>query len=195
MHWITIVGIILITAGTIMTYFGQNIRNKSDIVGLNNSINEKNCQIDELVRGKNELLEKVEIYQQDLREKEKQIEALENKAKMAARGITSIYAFNGARRQTHGGNINVQLGPELDAFKQMTILQQSKDHPGLIALCEKQITKTPDWLTPYLYMGVAQANIGLKEEAIENLRHVVEIAGEDPEYKQAEELLARLGEK
>jgi tetratricopeptide (TPR) repeat protein len=111
---------------------------------------------------------------------------------MAGRGVVSIYSYNGVKRQTYGGNINAVAGEECEIFQRMVVLEQSKDFPELIKLCKQQIKKTPDWLTPYLFLGIAQANMGSKDEAIKNIRHVVDNAPEDPEYKQAEEVLKQL---
>lgn len=87
MHWITILGILLIAVGTILTPFGQNISNKSDIDKLDDSITEKNSKIEELIKGKNELIEKVDKYQHDLFNKEKTINQLE--AEVAKLNITA----------------------------------------------------------------------------------------------------------
>ena len=69
---------------------------------------------------------------------------------------------------------------------------KSKNYSALIELCEEQIKKTPDWFTPYCYLGAAQAEMGLKDEAIKNLKYAVNNTRGDPEYKEAEELLKRL---
>ena len=77
MHWITILGIILIAAGTILACFGQNIRNRFVDKHLHQTISEKTFQIDELVNGKNKLLARINEYQESLSVKDEIIQRLE----------------------------------------------------------------------------------------------------------------------
>jgi len=77
MHWMTILGIVLITIGTLLTYLGQNANSKSDIDSLQTSIREKNTHIDELVKGNEELLIKIDEYQKTVSDKNEVIEELE----------------------------------------------------------------------------------------------------------------------
>jgi len=147
---------------------------------------------DELLAQNKSLLEKIDIYQADLEKKDEKIKELDKKAKMTTRGVTSMYSFNGAKRQTYGGNINVVAGEEFGIFQQMVDLEKSKNYPALIEICEQQIKKTPDWFTPYFYKGVAQANKGLKDEAIKNIRYAVDNTLGDPEYAEARKILERL---
>jgi tetratricopeptide (TPR) repeat protein len=192
MHWITIIGVLLIALGTILTFVGQNISNRENTTKLTSTIQEKNKEIDELVEGKNQLIEKLDKYQKDLTEKEKTIQELEKKAKKAERGISSTFDFNGARRATsRPGHISVSIGPEVKIFKRIQVLEQQKNYPELITICEQQIKKTPEWLTPYLYLGVAYANIGNKEKAIELFEYVVQNAPDDPAYSQAKDFLKK----
>jgi len=48
---------------------------------------------------------------------------------------------------------------------------------------EAQIAKVPTWLTPSLFSGIALANLGDLINARERLKHLVEVAGNDPEYR------------
>jgi tetratricopeptide (TPR) repeat protein len=77
MHWITILGIVLIATGTILACFGQNIRSRFVDKHLHQSISEKPSQIDELVNGRNELLARIGKYQENLSEKDEIIQRLE----------------------------------------------------------------------------------------------------------------------
>ena len=138
------------------------------------------------------LIEQNKDYLKDLREKDIKIEEIDRKAKMSARGITSIYTFNGNRRENTAGSITLSGGPEREIFKQMVDLEKSKNYSALIKLCEQQIKKTSDWYTPYFYLGVSQANMGLKDEAIENIRYAVDNTPGDTEYAEAREILERL---
>jgi hypothetical protein len=82
-------------------------------------------------------------------------------------------------------------------FNEMHNLQKERKFSDLILLCKKQIAETPKWLTPYLFLGASQANIGLKEEAIQNLRYVVNnsktaLDPDNPTYQEATRILKLL---
>lgn len=178
-------GILLTAVGTIGSqHFGKKVdKEKEQLAGANQK---------KLISQNQELLVNIEKYQQDLKEKDEKIEELDKKAKMAGRGITSIYDFDGTKRETTAGSIKASVGPEREVFKKMVQLEKSKEYPKLIKVCGQQIEKTPDWLTPYLYRGIAYANMGSKDEAVTDLSHVVKNAPGDPAYAQAEELLRKV---
>ncbi len=77
MHWITILGIILVATGTVLTCFGRNIINRFDNKQLLQSVSEKTFRVDELISGNNELLARIEEYQKNLLEKDEVIRQLE----------------------------------------------------------------------------------------------------------------------
>jgi tetratricopeptide (TPR) repeat protein len=188
-------GLFITAIGTVGSqYFSKEVEHAKE-QETSTKIENLSKQNEELITGKNALLEQIGKYQQDLQEKEEKIRDLDKKAKMAGRGVVSIYSYNGVKRQTYGGNIKAVAGEEFEIFQQMVALEQSKKFPALIELCTQQIGKTPDWLTPYFFLGVAQANTGLKDEAIKNIRYVVDNAPEDPEYKQAEGILKQLEQR
>lgn len=158
------------------------------------------AQIKELVEGKNTLIKqnteltgKIENYQKDLNEKDRKIKELEEKAKKAERGITLTYDFNGARRKTtKPGYISLSLGPEVEIFKKMQEFETQRKYTELVTLCEEQIEKTPEWLTPYFYIGIAFANLGNRDKAIEMFEYVKENSFGDSAYLQANDFLERL---
>ena len=123
---------------------------------------------------------------------QKTIEELDIKAKKASRGISSVYDFQGAKRDTRPGVFNVTYGEESETFTQIDRLEKEKKYPELLSLCKKQIAKTPEWLTPYLFLGLAQANMGMKKEAILNFEYVIKNAPGDPAYQQANEFIKKL---
>jgi tetratricopeptide (TPR) repeat protein len=176
--------------------FGSNHFGKKAAIKKEQQLNK---QIDELVKGKDELLSQNETlirrvgeYKSDLEEKQKIINELETKAKKAERGIVDVYSFNGQRRLIRAGNINLVAGKEFEAFQQMKELEKSQKYNELIALCTQQIDEVPKWLTPYLFRGIALANLGNKDQAIADLKYVAENAPDDLEYAQAEKLLKQL---
>jgi hypothetical protein len=149
----------------------------------------KDQKVDDLVSGNKELLDKVGNYQLDLQTKDVKIKALETSAKKASRGITSTYAFNGAKRDASPGQVNTNFGEEYGTFQRMVQLQREAKFVELKDLCEEQIEKTPDWLTPYLFLGAAYLNLGDREKGIANLEYVVSQAASDPDYAEAAKLL------
>lgn len=157
-------------------------------------------QIKELVDGKNTLIQqnreltgKIEDYQKDLNEKDRKIKELEEKAKKAERGVTSTYDFNGARRETtKPGHISLRHGPEVEIFKKMQEFKTQRNYTSLVNLCEEQIERTPEWLTPYFYLGLAFANLGNRSEAIEMFEYVKENSFGDSAYSQVNDFLKKL---
>ena len=158
------------------------------------------AQIKELVDGKNTLIQqnkdlnkKIEGYQKNLTEKDKKILELEEKAKKAEKGITSTYDFNGAKRvTTRPGHISLSGGPEVEVFKEMQRLETQRNFSQLVTICEKQIKKTPEWLTPYMYLGVAHANLGNRNRAIKLFEFVQENSFGDKAYSQVDDFLKKL---
>jgi len=48
------------------------------------------------------------------------------------------------------------------------------------------------WLTPYLFSGIAHANLGEIKQAMERLQFVIARAGDDPNYRDASRILDSL---
>ena len=152
----------------------------------------KDKRIDTLVEGNEELLKKVDIYQTDLNNKQKIIEELQRAAKKAERGISSTYDYRGIRRDIRPGVITGTVGEEPDVFRRMQELEKGKRWQDIINLCNEQIEKTPKWYTPYLFRGVAYANIGELEKAIKDVEYVVENTPGDPDYAHAIGILKKM---
>jgi len=110
----------------------------------------------------------------------------------AQRGVISIYDFNGAKREQVAGRDSVTAGAEIGVFQEMGRLESQKQWHELITLCETQISKTPDWLTPYLFAGKSYAMLGDTSRALERLEYVVAHAGNDPQYQLAGKWVAEL---
>ena len=146
----------------------------------------------ELLSKNQELLGKVERYQVELDRKNVQIEVLEKKATRAGLGITSTFDFNGARRNTTAGTSSVVAGEETTAFARIMEAEKEKDFTKLKDITTVQIKKTPDWLTPYLFRGIANANLGDRTAAEQDLSYVVKNSGGHPDYAQAEQFLKQL---
>jgi len=133
------------------------------------------------------------LLAKNLQQKDQQIVLLEKKANQAERGIIHVYDFHGRRRINSPGHIGIETGTEQEkAFAVIQQLYNDKKDTELVIFCYQQIEKTPEWLTPYFYLGVAYMNLGDKENAKKQLQYVVTKAAGDPEYKQAGEFLQQL---
>ena len=156
--------------------------------------------IRELVNGKDTLIQqnqdlagKIDDYQKNLDEKDKIIQELQEKVKKAEKGITLTYDFNGAKRETtRPGDFSLKFGSEFEVFKKIQELEEKKHYGELVTICEKQIKETPEWLTPYLYLGIALANLGYKDRAIDIFEYVKENSFGDPKYSHVSEFLEKL---
>ena len=148
---------------------------------------------DTLIQQNQELAGKIEDYQKNLDEKDKKIQELQEKAKKAEKGITSTYDFNGAKRETtRPGHISLKFGSEFEVFKKIQELEEKKHYGELVKICEKQIKETPEWLTPYLYLGIALDNLGYKDRAIDIFEYVKENSFGNPKYSHVNEFLEKL---
>ncbi len=111
-------------------------------------------------------------------------QALTLKAQNSERGVSDIYDFRGNRRQMAGSRLVVTAGgPTVESFKQMSQQRAESRWADLKNEAEAQIAKVPTWLTPSLFSGIALANLGDLINARERLKHLVEVAGNDPEYR------------
>jgi hypothetical protein len=112
--------------------------------------------------------------------------------KRLGRGIYSGYDFNGARREQRPGYSGVIVGEETGVFQTMVGLQKEQKWKELLNVAETQIKKTPDWLTPYIFSGMANAQLGQRNAAIERLEFVVDQSAGDSNYGDAARILAAL---
>jgi hypothetical protein len=102
------------------------------------------------------------------------------------------YDFNGVKHIQQGHNFRAITGEEFAVFQRLKALETQGDWVEVRDLCEAQIQKTPEWLTPYLCAGVAHANLGQVEEAIRRLEHVGSRAADNPDYSAATRILNEL---
>ncbi len=123
---------------------------------------------------------------------EKALQELQVESKKLKRGISSSYDFNGVKRENTAGSHTAIMGEEASVFNKLIALEKDKKFGEIISICEQQIKTTPEWLTPYLFLGVAYANTGGIDKAIENLEYVITNAPGDPQYAQANEILSQI---
>ena len=102
------------------------------------------------------------------------------------------YDFNGTKHIRTGHNFRTVAGDETEVFEQICDLERQAEWAKVRDLCEIQIAKTPEWLTPYLCAGVALANLGEDKAAIRRLEHVEKAAAGDSNYAAAARILREL---
>src|SRR5260370_36935446 len=91
--------------------------------------------------------------------------------KQARHGIYSGYDFDGVKRDQRPGKSKAIAGSETVVFQRLKDLRKQQRWKELMELSEGQILKTPDWLTPYLFSGIANLNLGNKDAGIERLKY------------------------
>lgn len=102
------------------------------------------------------------------------------------------YDFDGVKHVQQGHNFRAITGDECELFQKIQDFERQRNWTAVRDLCEAQIEKTPEWLTPYLCAGVAHANLGQEREAIRRLEHVEKTAAGNPLYAAAERILNQL---
>jgi hypothetical protein len=105
------------------------------------------------------------------------------------------YEFNGVKHVQQGNQFNGIAGPELSAFQTIKEMYAAKDWQGLNSFSEKQIADYPLWLTPYLFSGVALANMGQRDKAIERLKYVSEKSAGRKDYQDVSRILIILNQQ
>jgi len=102
------------------------------------------------------------------------------------------YEFSGIKHIQNGRDCGTSVWDEFAVFQMIRELEKHGHWAEVRDLCEEQIGKTPEWLTPYLCAGVAHANLGDCDRAIRRLEHVERMAAANPEYSAATRVLNQL---
>lgn len=133
-------------------------------------------------------------YQIMIQQKNLEIDKLKNDLKFAEEGKTISYDYSGNRRESNGhGSINIEENtPEKEAFKKLSELYNSHQYQEIINYCSKLIKLNSHWYTPFVFRGVAYANLKNKSKAIEDLTFAVKHTPSDPDYQEARELLQKV---
>jgi len=143
-----------------MTPFGQNI-----------SIKKRDSQIDELVKGKNELIEKVDKYQHDLSDKEKTIKQLE--AEVAKLNITSPKLLPNGRIAgspyvTMSSEFSVGINSARDLFNQGKFDEAYR-------IAEDLRKKSPKFGLAYFLIGTIEIQSGDFEKGEKSLEQAIQL--------------------
>jgi peptidyl-tRNA hydrolase len=203
LRWVTIIGIVSTALFAAAAYFVndrigtlQAAKVAQQAVSLDRQDAMIRNQSDELQNQQGKISAQSEKITQQISEIERlrmQSESLQQKALAAERGISDTFDFNGGHRQNMGGGSTVlTVGPEAMVFQTILKLYEAKDWNSLKKTCDEQVLKTPNWLTPYLFSGIADANLGLLDEARVRFEYVISKAGNDPHYSDAARLLAEM---
>lgn len=98
------------------------------------------------------------------------------------------YELNGFKRETSPGK-TIGDDSAVAEYRQLKDLQDAHDWKALAQMSEQEIEKRPEWLTPYLFAGIAYANLGDKDAAIKKLEYVNDKAAGLKEYGDAGRIL------
>ncbi|MBD8597333.1 MULTISPECIES: hypothetical protein [unclassified Pseudomonas] len=147
----------------------------------------KDAKIDDLVSGKNALLQSAEQYKKQAEEKQKQIDELKAKAANASRGITKFREFSGVLRETRAGFSAVRTGNSFEESIFPTLEELANTHrwTELDSLCTEGLTKSSNWMTLFFFRGLARLNLAQLDLARHDLETVLDNVGDSPDYAQA----------
>jgi hypothetical protein len=79
------------------------------------------------------------------------------------------YSLNGSTRTISPQGVSLNLSPN-PASKEIEALNAARDWPALARICERTMSETPEWYTPFVFAGIAYANLGQKDKAIDLLQ-------------------------
>ena len=196
LRWLTIVGILFTAAFGAAIYFVNDrigALQAALIVSQGNDIKNQKSTVESQTETISQQSGKIMHLSDDLQSVRSQAAELAIRAQNAERGISDTYDFNGGHRQNMGGGrVVLNVGKETGVFQHIVSLQNEKNWSALKETCENQIKETPAWLTPYLFSGIANANLGNRAVAKERLQFVVEKAGSDPNYSDAARILSEI---
>ena len=229
MHWLTLVGVLLIAAGTFCTYWGVEMRHRvgtdkgaPDAVPLQQdegALRDEHRQLltqTKMIQEENERLradnttlalkhkrteEDVEVYKFRAHELQQALEGREKKTPNAAGAVATAWP---APAKTPGPSV----GPkpvessrpepveepddgesEMEVISRLQSLLAARDYAALEEAAGEQVRRNPNWMTPYVYQGVAARHLGQRQKALQSFVYVVENGAGDPAWSQAERAL------
>jgi hypothetical protein len=186
----------LATIGITWNDYSSTIRSDERITELIQGKDTLVAQNNTLMMQNKELMVQVNTYQVDLEQEKTKTKKLQESAKKAARGDTFSYMFNGETLTRQGVITSMSEGSETSiVFVELLRLDDERKYIALLSKSIEQISKTPEWLTPYLFRGIAQANMGKESEAIASFEYVIKNAPDDPDYQRARVFIEKLKKK
>lgn len=106
---------------------------------------------------------------------------------MASRRVSYTYQYDGTRIDTRAYRAR-----ETKIYERMESLYRERRYSELKYQCEQQIRLTPDWLTPYLYLGGAYLHLGDLQNASTNVAYYEKNAYHDIQYAEGSPFQERL---
>ena len=224
MHWLTILGVGLIAAGTFCTYLGVEMKHKKtssspasheeadaltllaeqqELLKMSKEVQQEN----ERLRADNTTLslklrrteEDVDVYKYRSNELQQMIEELKQKP------VTSYSRQEHQQDEVPAAPVisriveqpvpieppvqRVREETEMEVIERLQGLLADRDYAELKQAAQEQVALNADWLTPYVYLGVACRHLGERQQALQQFVYVVENGAGDPAYPQAERAL------
>jgi hypothetical protein len=107
-----------------------------------------------------------------------------------------IYEYSGQKKiwSAATGTMTVEPG-EVEAYRKMQEMERERNWPALRDLCEEEMEKVPEWLTPFVTAGKVYALLGDVDKAIERLDYVHEKAAGRKDYEIADRLREEIRQK
>jgi len=219
MHWLSMVGIVLIIAGTLFTYLGAGMNQSEKKREPASSDEEQTIRAEyrtlieqsKLIEKENDRIlaenaalslklrrseQDVEIYQ--FRANELQ-DKLEEQKEEEISAITDKESYDEDQSPLQQISESPEPEPEsapadeyeseMSVIDRLQSLLATRDYAGLEQAASEQIEKNREWMTPYVYLGVASRHLGKRQKALQNFVYVVENGADDPAYDQAERAL------
>jgi hypothetical protein len=94
------------------------------------------------------------------------------------------YTFEGHRRERTSGGSGITVGAEEVAFKKLLDLQGKHDWGALVIFCEEQRKKTPEWITPIAFEGLAYGKMNNGAQAVAYFKLADEQIAGNPDYEE-----------
>ena len=97
-------------------------------------------------------------------------------------------SFAGFYKQD-GGKFTLRITRTLSIFQEMESKLENNDYKTLIEMCKKQIKSTPDWYTPYLFLGIAYLKTGDTNNAKKYFNYLIKEVSTEPYVSEARRYL------
>lgn len=99
-------------------------------------------------------------------------------------GAVVTWDYNGGKRSQSPGRIGVNVGAEFGTFQTLFQSESQGDWQSLLKSSQEQIKLTPTWPTPYLFAAEANAHLGNRTLAEQQLDAVERAVSDNPGYAE-----------
>jgi len=149
----------------------------------NQGINESN---NDLLKQNIELTDKIDNYQDEIKEKDMRIRQLEENAKKVSRGNVSVIQYDGSHLIKKGGSTTItQDTDEYRMLLELRELEKDSKWNEAIRRCDEIIASGTTWLTPYVIKAISLINTGKIPDGIKLLEYVENQTPGDEVYTKA----------